>query len=156
MFLYFSKDAKINNLVDIFISSSSVIFGIFQAVVITGYILLGPFWFEPVTCEICPKLIIYFHFIGIVSVAYVFINSMMLLLSSHNTHKVPESKQTAASPKQTQGGPYGIAVNSSSAQELQDVQDGIQNVAIVRNRHHGSNSSMALLDNDRFVQINSN
>ena len=60
MFLYFSKNAKINNLVDIFISSTSVIFGIFQAVVITGYTLLGPFWFEPVTCEICPKLIIYF------------------------------------------------------------------------------------------------
>ena len=142
MFLYFSKNAKINNLVDIFISSSSVIFGIFQAVVITGYTLLGPFWFEPVTCEFCPKLIIYFHFIGIVSVAYVFTTSMLLLSS----HKVPESKQTAAveNPKQ-------IAVNSCP-QEMQDMQDGIQNIAIIRNRH-GSNSSMALLDNDRFVQI---
>ena len=142
MFLYFSKNAKINNLVDIFISSSSVIFGIFQAVVITGYTLLGPFWFEPVTCEFCPKLIIYFHFIGIVSVGYVFITSMLLLSS----HKVTESKQTAAISKQ-----------KSSAEELQNVPDGVvQNVAINRNIRHGSISSgsissMELLNNDRFV-----
>ena len=142
MFLYFSKNAKINNLVDIFISSSSVIFGIFQAVVITGYTLLGPFWFEPVTCEFCPKLIIYFHFIGIVSVGYVFITSMLLLSS----HKVTESKQTAAISKQ-----------KSSAEELQNVPDGVvQNVAINRNNRHGSISSgsissMELLNNDRFV-----
>ena len=142
MFLYFSKNAKINNLVDIFISSTSVIFGIFQAVVITGYTLLGPFWFEPVTCEICPKLIIYFHFIGIVSVGYVFITSMLLLSS----HKVTESKQTAAISKQ-----------KSSAEELQNVPDGVvQNVAINRNNRHGSISSgsissMELLNNERFV-----
>ena len=142
MFLYFSKNAKINNLVDIFISSTSVIFGIFQAVVITGYTLLGPFWFEPVTCEICPKLIIYFHFIGIVSVGYVFITSMLLLSS----HKVTESKQTAAISKQ-----------KSSPEELQNVPDGVvQNVAINRNNRHGSISSgsissMELLNNDRFV-----
>ena len=139
MFLYFSKNAKINNLVDIFISSTSVIFGIFQAVVITGYTLLGPFWFEPVTCEICPKLIIYFHFIGIVSVGYVFITSMLLLSS----HKVTESKQ--------------IECAKSSAEELQNVPDGVvQNVAINRNNRHGSISSgsissMELLNNDRFV-----
>ena len=145
MFLYFSKNAKINNLVDIFISSTSVIFGIFQAVVITGYTLLGPFWFEPVTCEICPKLIIYFHFIGIVSVGYVFITSMLLLSS----HKVTESKQTAAISKQ-----------KSSAEELQNVPDGVvQNVAINRNNRHGSISSgsissMELLNNERFVHNN--
>ena len=139
MFLYFSKNAKINNLVDIFISSTSVIFGIFQAVVITGYTLLGPFWFEPVTCEICPKLIIYFHFIGIVSVGYVFITSILLLSS----HKVTESKQ--------------IECAKSSAEELQNVPDGVvQNVAINRNNRHGSISSgsissMELLNNDRFV-----
>ena len=142
MFLYFSKNAKINNLVDIFISSTSVIFGIFQAVVITGYTLLGPFWFEPVTCEICPKLIIYFHFIGIVSVGYVFITSMLLLSS----HKVAESKQ--------------IECTKSSAEELQNVPDGVvQNVAINRNNRHGSISSgsissMELLNNERFVHNN--
>ena len=137
MFLYFSKNAKINNLVDIFISSTSVIFGIFQAVVITGYTLLGPFWFEPVTCEICPKLIIYFHFIGIVSVGYVFITSMLLLSS----HKITESKQTE--------------FTKSSAEELQNEPDGVvQNVAINRNNRHGSISSMELLNNDRFVHNN--
>ena len=94
MFLYISKNPYIHTLTDIFITSSTVLSGIVQAVIFTGYILLGPIWFKPIYCNVQPCLITYFHSIGITSIIYIFTISVTLLSSHNPTHKNEDDQET--------------------------------------------------------------
>ena len=82
MFLYIKNNKNFNKIVDIFISSSTVIFGIFQAVVLVGYTFLAPIWGTSISCNIQPLLIVYFHCIGITSLIFIF-TILTAILSSH-------------------------------------------------------------------------
>lgn len=89
MFLYCKEDPQFNILVDVFISSSTVVGVIFHAVVITGYTIL---MFTEVSCIIEPALVYYFHSLGVVAVLSMAAIGLFLLTSHYPHETMPTYK----------------------------------------------------------------